>query len=193
MWELSEIQKALCKELSAKRYQHTLSVAYLSASLAMCYEENVEAAFLAGIIHDCAKCMTNNELLEMGSEYNIAYSDFEISNPFLLHAKAGAYIAEHVYEITDKDILNAVLYHTTGRPGMSFIEKAVYIADYLEFWRSHLSEDEFKILRSLGFHDINRTVYSIADITVKYLKGAGKKIDELSIDTRDYYKKFTDA
>lgn len=192
MYDFFEIEKKLIKKLTNKRYRHSLSVAYMASSLAMCYEEAAEDAYLAGLLHDCAKCMKESEYLIKCSEYGILYTSYEEKNPSMLHAKVGAYLAEHEYGIKDKKILDAILYHIGGKPDMTFVEKAIYTADYIELWRSHLSELEFIKLRKTAFRDIDEAVYLIADNIKTYLEMNGFKMDDLSLQMWGFYRERQD-
>ena len=128
-FNILKMQEKLKKYLDEDRFTHTQGVMYTSAALAMRYGEDVRKAQAAGLLHDCAKCIPNEKKISICEKNGIPISDAERINPFLLHAKAGAQIAKDKYKITDPDILNAIASHTTGRPGMSLLEKIVYIAD----------------------------------------------------------------
>ena len=88
---------------------------YTAAALAMRYGEDVERAQIAGLLHDCAKCMENDKLLSACEKYHLPATDVEKRNPYLLHARVGSYLAKKEYKIEDPEILSAILYHTTGR------------------------------------------------------------------------------
>ena len=120
------------KSLDHKRYEHTIGVEYTAAALAMRYEECVKNAQLAGLLHDCAKCMSDTKRLSICKKYNISINEVEHRNPFLLHAKVGSFLAMEKYHVEDKDVINAILNHTTGRPRMSLLEKIIFVADYIE-------------------------------------------------------------
>ena len=128
----TNIQMQLKEELDEKRYEHTIGVMYTAASLAMRYGVMMHQAILAGLLHDCAKYLTGNELIEQCKKADIPLSEVELSNTALIHGKVGAYFARTKYEVKEEDILSAIAYHTTGRPGMSMLEKIVYLADYME-------------------------------------------------------------
>jgi len=179
------IKKDLNKSLDKKRYEHTIGVAYTAVALAMCYKMDLETAYLAGLLHDCAKCMPNEEKLEYCFENDIPVSVYEKKNPALLHGKIGSHIAAKKYHIKDFDILNAISYHTTGRPNMSMLEKIVYIADYIEPLREH--DSDLPIIRSLAFTDINEAMALILKNTLKHLSDSNKQTDPLTSQTYDFY------
>lgn len=106
--DLKKIRKAMEKELDPKRYEHTLGVAYTAASLAMRYGADLNSALIAGMLHDCAKCLSNEKKISICKKHDIPINPAEEKNPFLLHAKVGSYLASKKYGVTDPDILNAI-------------------------------------------------------------------------------------
>jgi predicted HD superfamily hydrolase involved in NAD metabolism len=184
--KITNICKKLAKELDKERYDHTLGVMYTSASLAMCHGANLEHALYAGVLHDCAKCIPGAEKLKLCKKYHLEVSEIEKANPSLLHAKLGAYLAENKYGIVDPDILNAIASHTTGRPGMSLLEKIVYIADYIEPGRTELTNMEE--VRKMAYHDIDQCLCRILEDSLTYLKSKNKPIDPMTEQTCHYYK-----
>ncbi|MBD5547460.1 MAG: HD domain-containing protein [Lachnospiraceae bacterium] len=173
------------KMMDHKRFDHTLGVAYTASALAMCYQEDLNKAQIAGLLHDCAKCMDNEKKIAICQKHHIPITDIEQRNPFLLHAKVGSHIARKKYHIHDTDILNAILNHTTGRPGMSQLEKIIYIADYIEPGRTHAPN--LKQVRQLAFTDIDATLLKILQDTLEYLKDIDSPVDPMTQQTYDYY------
>ena len=187
MSDMQKIRKQLVKVLDSKRYEHTQGVAYTSAALAMRYGEDIEKAELAGLLHDCAKCLDNEKKIHICKKHDITISEAEQRNPFLLHAKVGGHLAKTKYKIDDEDIINAILYHTTGRPGMSLLEKIVYIADYIEPGREHAPNlDE---VRSLSFQDLDEALLQILEDILVHLKESKKEIDPMTQMTYEFYKR----
>ena len=95
--EVKEIKKKLKKSLDKQRYQHTLGVMYTAGCLAMANGYPIEKAMLAGLLHDCAKCLSTEKKIGLCVKKNIDITEVEISNPGLLHAKAGMVLAEEEY------------------------------------------------------------------------------------------------
>lgn len=180
-----KIRKKLEKSLDSKRYEHTLGVAYTASALAMCNQADVEKALVAGLLHDCAKCLSNEKRIEICKKNHIPITDIEKKNPFLLHAKAGKYLAQKQFHIEDEDILNAILYHTTGRPQMSMLEKIIYVADYIEPGRKHAPN--LPEVRKLAFRDIDAALLQILNDILKYLNDGDNTIDPMTQETYDYY------
>ena len=184
--EIDAIDKKLKTELNERRYIHTKGVAYTASALAATYGYNVDKALLAGYLHDCAKCLPDDTAFKLCLENNVKVSEIEYKNTALIHAKAGYVYARLEYGIDDTDILNAILYHTTGRPQMSDLEKIIYVADYIEPNRKKIEGlDE---IRKISMIDIDKAVYMISENTLNYLKKSGSLIDDMTVKTYEYYK-----
>lgn len=183
--DLKKIRKAMEKTLDPKRYEHTLGVEYTAAALAMCHDASIKDAQLAGILHDCAKCMSDEKKLALCEKHNISVNEAERKNPSLLHAKVGSFLAMEEYGVTDQDVIHAILNHTTGRPNMSPLEKIIFIADYIEPGRNKAARlDE---IRKLAFVDLDRTLVWILKDTLDYLKTLDEEIDPMTQKTYDFY------
>ena len=186
-YTIEDIQEKLRKKLKGSRYVHTLGVEYTSVCLAMKYGENLETAELSGLLHDYAKELPEKKLIQICRDHGERISKMEYQNPFLLHGKAGACLARDKFGIDDANILNAIRYHTTGRPGMTLVEKIVFVADYIEPNRK--KADNLTELRRMAFENLDETVLRILEQTLDYLIRTGKEIDRHTVITRDYYKK----
>ena len=184
--ELIEIRKKLKKVQDKDRYEHTKGVMYTAGCLAMAYGYDMQKAMLAGLLHDCAKCIPNKKKLKMCSQHHIPVSEFEQEHPFLLHAKLGAYVAKAKYDVTDENILSAITWHTTGKPEMTLLEKIVYIADYIEPKRD--KAPNLAIVRKLAFQDLDECMYKILGDTLAYLEENPKDIDNATKDALLYYR-----
>ena len=186
-YDFAKIEKKLSKYLDEDRFQHTMGVMYTSACLAMVHGYDVKDAQVAGLLHDCAKCIPNKKKLKMCSEHNIPVSDFELGHPFLLHARLGAYIAHEKYGIDNQEILSAINYHTTGRCDMSLLEKIIYIADYIEPMRYKASR--LPEIRKIAFQDLDECMYEILKDTLEYLEeDSAEDIESTSREAYIYYK-----
>lgn len=184
--KMSKLKKAMEIKLTPQRYEHTLGVAYTAAALAMRYDVSMEAAQIAGLLHDCAKCISDEEKLFLCEKYQIDVTNIEHRNPYLLHAKVGTFLAEHDYGVEDYDILNAIRYHTTGRPNMSPLEKIIFVSDYIEPSRNHASN--LTKIRKLSFINLDHALIQILTDTISYLKSNGnQEIDSLTEDTYRFY------
>ena len=181
-----ELIKTLEQELSYKRFIHTLSVAGTASSLAMCYGADLEKAETAGLLHDCAKCMDVRKMQKVCEKAGLTVSSFEADSGSLLHSKAGSVLAAEKYGITDPDMINAIRYHTTGRPGMSLLEKIIFVADYIEPGR--FTAKNLPLIRRLAFSDIDGALMKILYDTLVYLNSTGLVVDPMTQKSYDYYK-----
>lgn len=185
-----EIHSMLKCIFRPKRFLHIMGVQYTSASLAMKHGCKVRQAELAGVLHDCGKYLTVDEQLEACKKYGVQLTALEIGNPSLIHAKLGSVIAREKYNVWDKEILNAIRYHTTGREGMGLLEKIVYIADYIEPNRSmECSPHSLEQIRKEAFHNLDRALCMILENSILYLKNKREVIDSITLATYEYYKK----
>lgn len=184
--KITKIRRKLMTELDTERYEHTLGVMYTAASMAMRYDEAVEKALLAGLLHDCAKCISGENKIKLCNKYHLSVSEVEKKNPSLLHAKLGAFLAAKKYHIKDKDVINAIASHTTGCPNMTLLDKIIYIADYIEPGRKELPN--MAEVRKLAFTDINECLYRILEDSLVYLNSKNISVDPMTEKTYLYYK-----
>lgn len=175
----------LKSDLTQKRYEHTVRVAQTALDLAYCHGGDKEKAIVASLLHDCAKNFSDNKKLRFCHRYGISLSEEEKLNPDLVHAKLGAHVAYHRFEVRDEEILKAISFHTTGRPGMSLLEKIVYVADAIEPGRKH--QGRLDQARKTARIDIDEAICMILEDTVHYLEGKGRHIDPITLDAWNYY------
>ena len=190
-YDFAKIEKKLSKYLDEDRFQHTMGVMYTSACLAMVHGYDVKDAQVAGLLHDCAKCIPAKKKLKICKENKIPVTDFEREHTFLLHAKVGAWVAREKYGVTDPEILSAITWHTTGKEDMTLLEKIVYIADYIEPARN--KAPRLPEIRKIAFEDLDHCMYAILHDTLEYLDGDPRDIDQATIRAYDYYKKLVNA
>jgi len=184
--QIIKMQKKLKSELDHYRYEHTKGVMYTAACLAMCYGEDMERALIAGLLHDCAKCLPTDEKIKLCKKNKIEMSEAEKENPGLLHAKLGAFLAKEKYGITDEGILQAIRVHTTGCPEMTLLDKIIYIADYIEAGRKPLPN--LAQVRALAFCDLDACLYRILSDSLVYLETRGNVVDPMTEKAYLYYK-----
>ena len=184
-YNILRMQNRLKEYLTRDRFIHTQGVMYTATALAMCHGEDLVRAQVAGLLHDSAKCIPNKKKLKICAEHHIPVSDFEKEHPILLQAKLGAYIAKAKYNVTDKEILSAITYHTTGKPDMTMLEKIVYIADYIEPARN--KAPRLTEIRRLAFEDLDECMYQILKDTLSYLDENPNDVDSATKDAYAYY------
>ena len=157
------LRKNLKSKLDPMRYEHSLSVSFTCMNLAMRYGYDMDKAELAGLMHDCGKRYSDDIILKKCLKHGIEVTEDELKALPVLHAKYGAWLAEHKYQIRDQEILDAIGCHTTGKTDMTTLDKILYIADYIEPRRykaenpvsyTHLDKDYGKAsVHHLFLHD----------------------------------------
>lgn len=158
--EYTSVRKLLRGKLDDYRYIHSLGVADSARELAKIYGADEEKVYLAGLLHDIAKNMPKDEQLSLMEKGGIALNSAEKNNPALWHAMAGeCYLRLHM-GITDPEILGSVRYHTTGKAGMTLLEKIIYVADYISAERNYPDVD---VMRDLSLnHSLEKaSLYSL--------------------------------
>lgn len=186
MQSIDEITNYLKANLSEKRFKHILGVAKTARVLAEKWGADSDKAFLAGLVHDCAKEIPLNEAVERLTKSGYSPDEIELRSPALLHAPLGAVVAREVFGILDKDVLNSVTFHTTGRPEMSLLEKIIYVADFTEPGRIYPEAEE---IRELSYIDIDKAVLKETDMVIKFTVDRGRAIHPATVITRNYYLK----
>lgn len=185
--QIITVRKQLESRLDPMRYEHSLSVSFTCMALAMRYGYDIHKAEMAGLLHDCAKRFGDTVLIAKCKKRELPLTEDELRAPAVIHAKYGAWMAEHKFGIQDKEILSAIRCHTTGKPAMGLLDKILYVADYIEPRREkagNLAE-----MRYLAFQDLDQTVYALLASTLKYLERKGNKVDSMSRQAFEYYQK----
>lgn len=183
--ELVQLRESVKGVLSDSRYHHSLGVEDVCYDLALIHQEDTLKASIAGILHDCAKYMTDEEFLKEFECRHLQIAEIERKLPYLLHARLSAIHAKEKYGVTDQDIINAITYHTTGRPAMSKLEKIVYVADYIEPYRKPVPMlDE---IRERTYKDIDEALIMVLDRTITYLNEKDAIVCGSTVETYNYY------
>lgn len=185
-YNLDLLKKQMKEELQADRFEHTIGVMYTAEALAMRYGADMSKAAVAGLLHDCAKCIPNAQKLKMCKKHHIEISELEEKNPSLLHSKLGAYMAEKVYGVSDPEILSAIRWHTTGKPDMSLLDMIIYMADYIEPNRD--KAPDLKEIRKLSFENLEEAFYRVLEGTLNYLAERPDSIDPMTKISYDFYR-----
>ena len=175
------INNWLKENLSEERYFHTLGTADCAKELAQKFNLNPDKAYIAGLLHDCAKCFSNEKLLEVIKEH-LQVEESEMQNYKTLHAPVSAYIAEKEFGVTDKEILSAVRWHTLGKLDMTDFEKIVFIADKIEpNTRDKEYSDKIRTLLNEE-NGLNKALLKCYKETIKILVKRNLKICLLTVE-----------
>jgi len=179
MQSQEEIISKLSSLLSPHRFRHVLGVANLAAGIAMAHGRvDINTFLYAGLLHDCAKYMKYDEMLLFAKEHELDVTPYLGKMSFQLHAVLGEYIAKTVYGVSDVDILNAIRYHTVGHLNMSFLEKCIFLADYLEPSRDFPAEPTLTQMRKMAFFDVDKTLYYVMKNKLAHIKSCGTTLDD---------------
>ena len=176
-----EYKKILQKRLTPKRYNHSLCVADEAVRLALKYGGDPDKAYLSGLLHDITKNATEQEHLQIFSEFGIMLNDIEKNAEKLWHAISGAAYIEHVLSIKDQEIITAVRYHTTAREDMTQLEKLLYLADFTSADRDY---DDIDIMRQKVEISMEAALDYALSYTISDLVSRGKP---LHLDTVKAY------
>ena len=150
--------------LTPSRLLHTLGTEKMAIALAKSCQADICAAQTAALLHDAFKCIPLQEKRLLASKYNI--ETVGIHSPDLLHGPIAAEAVKIDLGIADEDILNAIRYHTTGRAGMSTLEKIIYTADVIEENRTY---DGVEALRRVALQDIHEGTFIVMREVLYYL------------------------
>ncbi len=161
------------KRLGDYRYRHSLCVADEAKRLAVRYGADEKKAYTAGLLHDIMKDTDRNTQLQILTDFGILLDDVERQVDKLWHAKVGAAFLEHILQVKDQAVLDAVRYHTTGRAGMSLLEKIVFVADFTSADRQYPDVDTVRQLSDVSLDDT--MIYTI-DYTIRDLLNKGQAV-----------------
>lgn len=171
--------------LKPKRMPHVLGTEREAVRLAERYGADVTKARIAALLHDCTKKLDMDEQLALCRQYAIPLDELEQKALKLLHSKTGAAIARDVFA-ADDEIYNAILYHTTGKPDMTLLEKIIYLADYIEPTRDFPGVET---LRRTVYEDLDRGLLLGLTMTIDEMEEMGNPVHHMTRDARDYLLK----
>ncbi|MFQ7034833.1 MAG: bis(5'-nucleosyl)-tetraphosphatase (symmetrical) YqeK [Candidatus Borkfalkia sp.] len=165
--------------LKPSRRNHSLRLALMAGDVAAKYRLEERKIILAAALHDVAKNMPPDapELAGFSMEEEVP--------PPVLHQFTGAYVAEHVLGVTDADVLGAVRWHTSAKPNMTELEKAIYLADMLEPGRDFRGVES---LRKLFYTDLDACLLESLRLQIKYLKRQKGEIYHLTLEAYQFLK-----
>ncbi len=179
---IRQMQRKCRESLNPRRYVHVASVMRRAAELAEKYDVDREKARIAALLHDCAKCMDKQTLFRLSGE--------EQFNPNVLHAFAGAIIAEKVYGVTDPDVLEAIRLHCTGDENMSRLSMLIYLADMTEQNRSFPAVSEIRAACDIS---LEKGMLTALRYTMGYLERMHYDIHPATIRALEFFEKKEEA
>ncbi|MCG7336443.1 bis(5'-nucleosyl)-tetraphosphatase (symmetrical) YqeK [Sporosarcina sp. ACRSM] len=181
--DVEQLKKVLQQRLTQSRYEHVLRVAETAKAMAVRYDISVLKAGQAALFHDIAKCMSKTDLRDIleREQEDPRLLDFHHE---LWHGPVGAVIAQQEFNVADPDVVHAIRYHTTGRAGMSDLEKLIYVADMIEPGRDFPGVET---LRELANENLHAAMGACIYQSVKYLVNKKVSVYPDSIDCYNIY------
>lgn len=167
-----KMEYKLKKALDHQRFEHTLGVEKTAREMARVFGVDEEQAALAGLLHDCAKCMPLERMLKAAKREEI--DPVMKESKALMHAVAGRCVARDVYNVEDETVLDAIRWHTTGRADMTPLDKIIYLADMIEPNRKPYPGLE--ALRALCMEDLDRAMHTALTMSLNHVREQGKTL-----------------
>jgi nicotinate-nucleotide adenylyltransferase len=168
------IESAARETLSVGRYLHSRNTALLAYDLCRRFGLNPMAGYLAGIAHDLGKELDNKQQIKLAKSDGMEITDLEREKPNLLHGRAAAVLLKERFCIHNKDVLEAVAVHTSGKRNMGLLAKIIYIADKAEVSRNIDSE----LRRMCNEDDLDSIFFAVLKKTVSKLQSRSLNISE---------------
>ena len=181
----SETKAKIISDIGHHRFKHSIRVKDTAIKLAEIYGADREKAETAALFHDCAKIRDSEVLIKKAEEFGLELDEYMIETHELIHAPLGAKMAEDLYGISDRDVLNAIAYHTTGSEDMTILDKIIYISDYIEPMRNFPGVEE---VRAMAFEDIDQAVFMALNKTIVLLINQNKLIEVNTVLARNKLK-----
>ena len=170
MMSLDEMQALLKESIPGKRYKNSVNVYETALKLAEVHGLPKAKIAVSALLHDCGREVSSKDSVAKAQELGLPIDEIERHQPILLHAKLGVYNAMHKYGVADQEILDGIMYHTTGIDGMSKLAKVVYLADMIEPGRDFPGVEE---LRRLARKDLDKAMLLAYSNTICYLLEGG--------------------
>lgn len=175
--EKGSLRQRLKKRLKSNRYNHSIAVSDTAVKLARLYGVDTDKAYVAGLLHDCAKNLPLEEMLRKCEDYDVFLDEYEKNNSALIHAKLGEAVARVEFGISDGEILEAIKWHTLGCGEMSVLSKIIYVADMIEPNRHF---DGIEELRRLSVVDLNKAVIACTNATISFTTSRKKDVHPMA-------------
>lgn len=166
--------------LTNERYEHSIGTAECAKELAQRFGQDAEKAFYAGLVHDCAKCLSKDESLNILNTMQKDLVDGEMENIKTWHAPCGVFIAKNEFGVIDEDILSAIRWHTLGNLNMTDFEKIIFLADKIE--NKTRPKNVIQPIKNSLKNGLDSALFVCYKNTIKSLADRNLKICPLTID-----------
>jgi len=178
---IEKLSAYLDSTLTPHRYAHSVSCAYICKALAVKFGVDPKVAFFTGLVHDIAREYSDVELIRYAAGNGQPITDIYYASPMLLHGRSGAVVLQEKFGIDNRSVLDAIRTHTTGDAGMDSLAKILFVADYIEPRREHVTKEFYSSLKGLTLDDM---VYTVLDGTLKHLAKKGKPVAPEALDLK---------
>lgn len=175
-----DITRKIKESMSALRWQHSLGVAQTAEALAAFWGADREKAWWAGILHDYAREMPEDQLVKTAQEYGLTVLDEEKAGPVVLHAPVGAFLVKEDFDIRDPEILSAIAKHTVGGESLSLLDKIIFLADMIEPGRDWPGVEK---LRTMVYQDMDGAMAEALAGTIQYLRVQNRRVHPVTLAT----------
>jgi len=179
-----KILEKLAKTLDAERFEHCLRAEKIALALAKKYRVSTAKTSLAALLHDCARRYDRPALLRQARRLGLPIDPIRRFEPKLFHGEIGADLARREFGVRSTEIQRAISRHTTGAPGMTALEKVIYLADHIEAGRDFPGVGRF---RKLAFADMDRAIYESTSAMIRFLLEKNLPVYPLTVETRNYF------
>lgn len=184
MIDKNEALKIIQNRLSAHRFKHCQEVARVAFEMAVTYGVDSEKAYMVGLLHDYAKGISGEELLNIAEKNGLIQDEVERKVPDILHAPVGAYLLQKELEIVDPEMIEAVRVHTLGSLAMTDLDKIIFLADMIEPGRDYPGLER---LQCVARKDLDQGMLLGLDSTIKYCLDEGRILHPQTIMVRNLF------
>ena len=179
---MEQLEEVTLRLLNPNRVNHVLGCRDAAVELAKRWGADETDAARAGLLHDITKALDGPLQLTLCREYGTILDEFGYKYPKTLHALTGSLVADRIFGESEA-VVTAICHHTTGRAGMSLLEKIIYVADYMEPCRNFPGVEK---LRQLAFSDIDAALKLGLEMTLEHLKNLGDEVSPASREALEY-------
>jgi len=189
--DIDRLREHVRRELSIGRYLHSLRTAEMTTALVRRFAVSPEEARIAGLAHDMARELTESEIVKLAESDGIPLLEEEERHPILLHGRAAAVMLQELWGEHREDVLAAVRWHTQGDVDMGLLGMLLFVADYIEPGRTHVS-DQFRY-RIMKMERAEEMTLAVINDQLSYLTGSGMEVSERTKRLAAYIREGTYA
>lgn len=182
---VDEMRRELQRRLKKSRFAHSIGVANTAVKLAKKFGADESKAYIAGLLHDCAREFENEDLPAQAEKRGIKIGEIERAMPLLLHAYIGAKMIAEIYDVDDAEISQAIYRHTVGARNMTTLDKIIYFADMIEPNRNYPGVDDLRQLAETS-NNLDEVILTALDESIIFVVQKKSLVHPDTIDARNY-------